>query len=110
MQAVHMHWWSRRFRLPYQSTACAMWGRLSTCAAVGYRRGPVADAEVGRLTIGRSLPSCPTRAHHLSSQHLFVQHHVGALAHFAQQDIHILVGALAGEGALDLVAIILPDR
>src|ERR1039458_10762115 len=38
-----------------------MWGRLSTCAAVGYRRRMAANAAVGRLTIGRSLPSCPTR-------------------------------------------------
>src|ERR1039458_605822 len=89
-----------------QMTACAMWSRLSTCAAVGYRRRPTADAEVGRLTIGRSLPSCPTSAQHPSSQHLLVHHNVGALAHFAQPDIHILVGALAREGALDLVAII----
>src|SRR5450759_567011 len=38
----------------------SMWGRLITCAAVDYRRRAVANAEVGRLTIGRSLPSCPT--------------------------------------------------
>src|ERR1019366_7765072 len=37
-----------------------MWGRLPTCAAVDYRRRPVPHAAVGRLTIGRSLPSCPT--------------------------------------------------
>src|ERR1017187_7335087 len=42
----------------------SMWGRLATCAAVGYRRRPAANAGVrsgsGRLTTGRSLPSCPT--------------------------------------------------
>src|ERR1019366_5963011 len=42
----------------------SMWGRLTTCAAVDYRRRSAADAGVpsgsGRLTIGRSLPSCPT--------------------------------------------------
>jgi hypothetical protein len=37
-----------------------MWGRLVTCAAVDYRRRSAARAAVGRLTIGRSLPSCPT--------------------------------------------------
>src|ERR1022692_2834571 len=37
-----------------------MWGRLTTCAAVDYRRRFAASAAVGRLTIGRSLPSCPT--------------------------------------------------
>src|ERR1019366_5190278 len=40
------------------------WGRLLTCAAVGYRRCPVQSRGVpsgsGRLTIGRSLASCPT--------------------------------------------------
>src|SRR5450759_917903 len=35
---------------------------LTTCAAVDYRRRPAANAAVGRLTIGRSLPSCPTRS------------------------------------------------
>src|ERR1019366_13509 len=35
-------------------------GRLATCAAVAYRRRTAANAAVGRLTIGRSLPSCPT--------------------------------------------------
>src|ERR1035437_9693258 len=40
----------------------AVWGRLLTCAAVGYRRRSDANAAVGRLTIGRSLPSCPTRS------------------------------------------------
>src|ERR1035437_8493747 len=39
-----------------------MWGRLITCAAVDYRRRSPANAAVGRLTIGRSLPSCPTRS------------------------------------------------
>ena len=38
-----------------------MWGRLATCAAVDYRRRSVTSVAVGRLTIGRSLPSCPTR-------------------------------------------------
>src|ERR1017187_2559980 len=40
------------------------WGRLLTCAAVGYRRCPVQSWGVpsgsGRLTIGRSLASCTT--------------------------------------------------
>src|ERR1019366_8652908 len=43
-----------------------MWGRLITCAAVDYRRRPPANAGVpsgsGRLTIGCSLTSCPTRS------------------------------------------------
>src|ERR1035441_5936195 len=38
----------------------SLWGRLATCAAVGYRRRTAANEAVGRLTIGRSLPSCPT--------------------------------------------------
>jgi ABC-type lipoprotein release transport system permease subunit len=38
-----------------------MWGRLTTCAAVDYRRRSAANAAVDRLTIGRSLPS-PTRS------------------------------------------------
>src|ERR1039458_4444637 len=46
--------------------AGVMWGRLAACAAVGYRRCPVQTRGVpsgsGRLPIGRSLPSCPTRA------------------------------------------------
>ena len=41
---------------------CYVWGRLTTCAAVGYRRRSAAHAAVGRLTIGRSLSSCPTRS------------------------------------------------
>src|ERR1039458_1039858 len=41
----------------------SMWGRLATCAAVGYRRRPATDAAVGRLPIVRSLASCPTRSH-----------------------------------------------
>src|ERR1035438_4185184 len=44
------------------------WGRLSTCAAVGYRRCPVPARGIpsgsGRLTIGRSLPNCPTTESH----------------------------------------------
>jgi hypothetical protein len=40
----------------------AMWGRLITCAAVGYRRRSAGNAAEGRFTIGRSLPSCPTRS------------------------------------------------
>src|ERR1039458_9844512 len=48
---------ARKRRVP------SMWGRLPTCAAVGYRRRSAAKAAVGRLTIGRSLPSCPTRFH-----------------------------------------------
>src|ERR1035437_3318238 len=44
-----------------------MWGRLPTCAAVAYRRRSAANAAVGRLPIGRRIPSCPTR----STQHLF---------------------------------------
>src|ERR1035441_421964 len=43
-----------------------MWGSLAACAAVGYCRRPLparrAPSGSGRLTIGRSLPSCPTRA------------------------------------------------
>src|ERR1019366_7244543 len=39
----------------------SLWGRLATCAAVVYRRRTAANAAVGRLTIGRSLPSCPTK-------------------------------------------------
>jgi hypothetical protein len=42
----------------------SVWGRLATCAAVGYRRRSAASAAVGRAQgappIGRSLPSCPT--------------------------------------------------
>ena len=45
---------ARKRRVP------SMWGRLPTCAAVGYRRRSAANVAVGRLTIGRSLPSCPT--------------------------------------------------
>src|ERR1019366_6049351 len=41
---------------------CYAWGRLTTCAAVGYRRRFAAHAAVGRLTIGRSLSSSPTRS------------------------------------------------
>src|ERR1035437_9491928 len=48
-----------------------MWGRLATCAAVGYRRRSAANAGVtsgsGRLPIGRRLTTCPTR----STQDLF---------------------------------------
>jgi len=40
--------------------AGVMWGRLAACAAVGYRRSVVQARAVGRLTIGCSLPSCPT--------------------------------------------------
>src|ERR1035437_1184118 len=47
--------------LCYKQRVPSMWGRLATCAAVGYRRRSAANALVGRLTIGRSLPSCPTR-------------------------------------------------
>src|ERR1035437_405054 len=43
-----------------QRCAPSVWGRLATCAAVGYRRRSAASAAVGRLPIGRSLPSCPT--------------------------------------------------
>src|ERR1019366_9641298 len=39
-----------------------MWGRLTTCAAVDYRRRSAANEAGGRLTIGPSLPSCPTRS------------------------------------------------
>src|ERR1022692_2819481 len=46
-------------RLRGQATA-ALWSRLTTCAAGGYRRRTAARAIVGRLTIGRSLTSCPT--------------------------------------------------
>jgi hypothetical protein len=35
----------------------ALWSNLIACAAVGYRRRL---APVGRLAIGRSLPSWPT--------------------------------------------------
>src|ERR1035441_2267045 len=45
----------------------SMWGRLATCAAVGYRRQSPANAEVGRLPIGRRLTTCPTN----SPQYLF---------------------------------------
>ena len=41
--------------------AGVMWGRLAACAAVGYRRSVEQAHAVGRLTIGCSLPSCPTR-------------------------------------------------
>src|SRR5450759_3984266 len=44
-----------------------MWGRLPTCAAVDYRRSSAANAAVGRLPIGRRIPSCPTT----SNQDLF---------------------------------------
>jgi hypothetical protein len=47
-----------------QRCAPSVWGRLATCAAVGYRRRSAASAAVGRAQrappIGRSLPSCPT--------------------------------------------------
>src|ERR1019366_7263797 len=46
----------------------SMWGRLTTCAAVDYRRWSGANGAGGRLTIGRSLPSCPTSASFLSPQ------------------------------------------
>src|SRR5450759_3310316 len=55
------NWRKERFR---KYTMLPMWGRLATCAAVDYRRRSDASAGVpsgsGRLTIGRSLPSCPT--------------------------------------------------
>src|ERR1017187_6175678 len=44
----------------------SMWGRLPTCAAVVYRRRSPANAAVGRLPIGRRIPSCPT----MSTEHL----------------------------------------
>jgi len=56
---------------PTINAGCAVLGkacgiRLAACAAVGYRRCPVQVRWVpsgsGRLTIGRSLPSCPTTA------------------------------------------------
>ena len=50
--------------LCYKRPVPSMWGRLTTCAAVGYRRWPAASAAVGRLTIGRTqrvpLLRCPT--------------------------------------------------
>src|ERR1019366_7584990 len=52
--------------LCYKLRVPSMWGRLLTCAAVGYRRRSAANAGVpsgsGRLTIGRSLASRPTRS------------------------------------------------
>src|ERR1035437_3290801 len=41
-----------------------------------------------------------------SSQHLLMQHDVGPLAYLAKPDIHLLVGAIADELALNLVAIV----
>ena len=38
-----------------------MWGRLVTCAAVGYRRPVARIATVGGLPTRRRMPSCPTR-------------------------------------------------
>src|ERR1019366_8510475 len=60
--------WDALKLLCYIRRVRSMWGRLTTCAAVDYRRRPAANAAVGRLTIGRSLPSCPTRRVYLAMQ------------------------------------------
>src|SRR5450759_3381283 len=49
-------------RRGYTGQGLQMWGRLTTCAAVDYRRSPAANAAGRRWTIGSSLPSCPTRS------------------------------------------------
>src|ERR1035441_7283346 len=58
-----------------------MWVRLTTCAAVDYRRRSPADAAVGRLTIGRTqrvpLPSCPTRRVRSGASQQVLRHEFG---------------------------------
>src|ERR1019366_8339212 len=59
----------------------SMWGRLTTCAAVDYRRRSPADAAVGRLPIGRTqrvpLPSCPTRRVRSGASQQVLRHEFG---------------------------------
>ena len=75
---------------PPLSTVPLVWGRLTTCAAVDYRRRPVANGAVGRLTIGRTqrvpLTSCPTRSQPVSNTVMLGQ---GSFAVQQVQDIAI---------------------
>src|ERR1019366_5643007 len=75
--------------------------RLVSTLVAGVTRCRTKNVPTSGDAAGRS--ACATS---YSSQHLLMQYDVGPPAHVAQPDIHLLVGALAGELALDLVAII----
>src|SRR5450756_2946483 len=72
-----------------------MWGRLTTCTAVGYRRRPAANVAVGRLSIGRSLPSCPTIEH---SYAVTVLAHLGGFVFYDQRVVAGLILKGTGDG------------
>lgn len=42
--------------------AAGVWGSLPVCATVGTRRFLLQTQKTSRLTIGRSLPGCPTNS------------------------------------------------
>src|SRR5208282_507974 len=52
--------WRASFQKGGKLSDIGLAARLPACAAVDYRRCVVQTRAVGRLTIGRSLPSCPT--------------------------------------------------